>query len=214
MKKIAGFMILLTGLWFSSPASAQSVKIPPVIKGSRGAWIIVAPVVDGGAPKWRIDPNLQEVDLGALLPAEFVSKLKGKVFTSAVDGSFKIEIWCAKANEASDIATCMVVVGSAVDPPPPKKELVGHFTFIATQESAGVVNDASLRLHLESLGIKVYVLPSGDPNIKAKKLTSAVEKAGGPPCVIIQDVSGNVLGSSTITTAAAVKDFVTLHMGK
>jgi hypothetical protein len=95
----------------ASPLAAQSVTLPAEIKGARGAWIVVAPKLDGGAPKWRVDPRLQEVDLAALLPADSVAKLKGKVFTSATDGRFKVEVWCAKADGVSDIATTWLIVG-------------------------------------------------------------------------------------------------------
>lgn len=96
----------------------QAVDVPKEIKGAPGAWVIVAPKVDGGAPKWRIDPALQEVELGQLLPPEFTSKLKGRVFTSNVPGRYKIELWCAKANVASDIATTWIVIGNPPPVPP------------------------------------------------------------------------------------------------
>lgn len=104
-------------------AWAQSVVLPAQVKGSPGAWIIIAPEsVDGGAVKWRIDPGLQEVRLDLLLPPELLTKLKGKVVTGT-PGRYKIEAWCAKGNVASDIATCWVeIVGSPTppDPKPPK----------------------------------------------------------------------------------------------
>jgi hypothetical protein len=97
----------------------QTVDVPKEIKGAPGAWVIVAPKVDGGPPKWRIDPALQEVELGQLLPPEFTSKLKGRVFTSNAPGRYKIELWCAKANVASDIATTWIVIGNPPNPPGP-----------------------------------------------------------------------------------------------
>ena len=109
MRKLLSACLCIVAM--ASPLAAQSVTLPAEIKGARGAWIIVAPKVDGGTPKWRVDSRLQEVDLAALLPADSVAKLKGKVFTSVTDGRFKVEVWCAKADGVSDIATTWLVVG-------------------------------------------------------------------------------------------------------
>lgn len=116
MRLLAALLVMLV----ASSAWAQEVKLPSEIKGAVGAWLIVAPEsVDGGVPKWRIDPGLQEVRLDLLFPPELVSKAKGKVFTSTVPGRFKIEAWNAKGDLASDIATCWVVIGSPLPPVPP-----------------------------------------------------------------------------------------------
>lgn len=100
---------------------SQVVSLPGEIKGAPGAWIVVAPLIkegDGGVPKWRVDPHLQEVDLSVLL-GEFASKLKGRVFTCQQPGSYKIEVWNAKGDVPSDIATTFVVIGTPLPPIPP-----------------------------------------------------------------------------------------------
>ncbi len=119
MKKILWMCVGL--LMMAAPLSAQSVKLPPEIKGARGELIIVTPTVDGGTPQWRVDPGLKEVDLTPLLPAGQQGKLKGKAFTSAVNGKFKVEVWCAKGDLVSDIATTLIVVGDGKSAGPAKR---------------------------------------------------------------------------------------------
>jgi len=123
MRRILSACICFAAI--AGSTSAQTVTLPVEIKGTRGAWIIVTPKVDGGTPKWRVDSRLQEVDLTQLLPPESLAKIKGKVFTAAVEGRFKVEVWCAKADGVSDIATTWIVVGNGkpvttdpVKPPP------------------------------------------------------------------------------------------------
>jgi hypothetical protein len=100
--------------------TAQSITLPSEVKGSRGAWIIIAPEkVDGGKPKWRLDPGLQEVRLDLLLPPEVLAQLRGKVVTASENGRYRVEAWNAKADVASEIATCWVIVNGGPTPPPP-----------------------------------------------------------------------------------------------
>jgi hypothetical protein len=116
-------------LWLLTPDPwllAQEVKLPAEIKAGPGEWIVVAPLeVDGGKPKWRIDPGLQEVPLNRLLPPEMVAQLKGKVLRGD-PGRYKVEAWNAKGDEASEIATCWISIGSPQPPPvvPPDNVVV------------------------------------------------------------------------------------------
>lgn len=116
------FQRLLTAaclLALPSISTAQSVKLPDTITGIPGQWIVVAPTaVDGGKPNWRIDPLLQEVNLGALLPDEYVSKLKGKVVSAKAPGQYKVESWNAKGDVASDIAVTWVIIVGEIKPDP------------------------------------------------------------------------------------------------
>lgn len=114
MKHLLSVLVLV----WASVAWGQEVKLPAEIKGAPGSWIIVAPEkIDGGEPRWRIDPGLQEVRLDLLLPPDMLSKLKGKVVTGAT-GRYKVESWNAKGDKASDISTCWVVIGDAPPVPP------------------------------------------------------------------------------------------------
>ncbi len=111
---------LLACLLLAAPAQAQKVTLPAEVKAGVGAWVIVAPEsLEGGKPKWRADPGLQEVRLDLLLPPETLAQLKGKVYTSPTAGRFRVEAWNAKGDVASEISTCWVVVGEPAPPVPP-----------------------------------------------------------------------------------------------
>jgi hypothetical protein len=113
MRRFVVVIACLLGL--SASAGAQSVTLPAEVKGAKGAWIAVVPSkVDGGPLKWRWDKNLQEVDLGDLLPKD--GERRTKVFVSQVEGKFKVEAWCAKDSKASDIAVTWVIVGNGTEP--------------------------------------------------------------------------------------------------
>lgn len=108
-------LLLMAGSLFG-----QQVKLPAEIKVAKpGSWFIVAPeIVSGGAARWRVDPGLEEQRLDSLfeLPPGFVQK--GKIFAGDT-GRFKIEVWNAKDNVASDITTCWVVIGAPGPTPVP-----------------------------------------------------------------------------------------------
>src|SRR5262245_12215830 len=79
-------------LLLASAVGGQEVKLPAELVGAPGAWVIVAPqIVSGGKPKWRWDPQLQEVRLDALFPPEMASQATGKVFTSTKPGRYFVE---------------------------------------------------------------------------------------------------------------------------
>ena len=115
-------LALLATLFFACLATAQSVTLPAEVKGAVGSWVIVAPEkIDGGKPRWRIDPGLQEVRLDLLLPPEQLAQLRGKVVTANRPGRYKLEAWNAKADAASEISTCWVVIGEPGPMPPEPK---------------------------------------------------------------------------------------------
>jgi hypothetical protein len=155
----------------------QSVTLPAEVKGARGAWIIVAPSkVDGGIPKWQYDPALQEVDLSSLFPAELTKSMRGKVFTSQVDGKFWVRAWNAKGDVPSDMATCWLIVGTPTpippgpEPPAPPGPspipLAGNRVFIVYETSMAlpamqqsILTGKAMRDYLES---KCVQEPSGE----------------------------------------------------
>lgn len=111
--------LLIALVWLEAAAQAQVVKLPAEVRGGVGSWVIVAPeFLEGGKPRWRADAGLQEVRLDLLLPPESLAQLKGKVYTSAVPGRFRVEAWNAKGDVASEISTCWVVVGEPGPAPP------------------------------------------------------------------------------------------------
>ena len=84
----------------------------------------------------------------------------------------------------------------------------------STAVSKTVVNDAGLRTSLKSDGVSVHTLRKDDPFIESKGLTTAVEKAGGPPCVILQDENGSVIGTGPMKSAAEVQDLASKFIRK
>lgn len=97
-----------------------------------------------------------------------------------------------------------------VKPQPPDLPPTGtvkHLSFVGpTVATAATVTDAGLRSWLKSGGITVHVIPEVD--VAKYKLTNAVAKAGGVPCFVLQDESGNVLDQAKTTTVEAVKELV------
>lgn len=101
--------------------------------------------------------------------------------------------------------------GPQPPPPPPPGSKAAHLTFIGAEKSAESLatnNDASLRKWLSDKGIKVHVLKSGDPAIKASGLTEAVMIAGGEPCVIVQDDKGHVIAAGRLASVVSVKSII------
>ena len=93
--------------------------------------------------------------------------------------------------------------------PPPVGAIAKHVTFIGAevnQTSLAIDNDATLRMMLKGAGITVHVLKKDDPLIVSKGLATAVAKAGGAPCVIIQDETGNVIGQGQMASLQQVTD--------
>jgi len=111
---------LIALLFCCSTAFGQSVTLPERMVSLPGTWVVIAPSkVEGGMPNWRIGAGLQEVDLSALLPPEMVGKLRGKVVTAEKPGLYVVEAWNAKADKASQIATCVVEIKGSTPPIPP-----------------------------------------------------------------------------------------------
>lgn len=91
------------------------------------------------------------------------------------------------------------------DPLPPVG-IAKHLSFIGPNTStAATVADVGLRDWLKSNGVTVHVLAANSPHIETSKLTAAVARAGGAPCLVIQDASGHVLDAAKIGSVADVK---------
>lgn len=203
-------------------ASAQSVTLPAEIKGGVGAWVIVAPEkVDGGAPKWRLDPGLQEVRLDLLLPPEVLGKLKGKVVTAQAPGRYKIESWNAKGDVASEIAICWVVIqGSGPEPPkPPPPEPVppdpmpvpktDALSIVAVWESAdstpavaAVMKNLAFWKSLEPLNVKWFQFDQNQKIVKDNGYM-AHAPASGVPFLLYMAKDGKVLRSEALPDSTA-----------
>jgi hypothetical protein len=188
---------------------AQSVTLPAEVKGSPGAWVIVAPTsVDGGSPRWRIDPALQEVRLDLLLPKDMLGQLKGRVVTGPA-GIYKVEAWNAKGDVASEISVCWIKIGDAVPVPPPLPPVPpvppppvnppAKLTAIILEESAqrtattaAIIASKSLRDQLHAMGHQVRVYDK-DVGLGVQLLPKVVAaKVELPALLLAETASGRV----------------------
>lgn len=212
MRLAIAFVLLIPSL-----ASAQSVSLPAQVKGDVGGWIHIKPVkVDGGQPRWRIDPELEEILPETFLPPEIAAKFVGKLVRGPA-GKYRIESWCAKADTASDIATCWVIIGKGTtplpDPPPTVK--VKSLTFLVigpTLKTAIVTEDADFRAWLKANGVGIF-------GIMTKAQQDANPKFAGipSPSIVLQDQDNNVIAHNPIvanTTIEDAKSFVTRYLRK
>lgn len=214
---------ILSVLAFLAPTNfsfGQAVTLPAQVRGEVGGWIHVKPLkVDGGIPKWRLDPELEEISPEVFLPPEAAKLFIGKLIRGPA-GKFKIESWNAKGDVASDIATCWVVIGKGTTPLPIPDPVpipipiakVKSLTFVVigpTLKTAAVTEDESLRAWLKENGVGIY-------GITTKAQQDANPKFKGIPnySIALQDTSNNLIAHSLITDVAAAKAFVTQHLGK
>jgi hypothetical protein len=202
--------VLLLLLTVAPASSAQSVTLPVEVRGAPGTWIIIAPsAIDGGVPRWRIDPALQEVRLDLLLPPELIAQLKGKVVTGPA-GVYKVEAWNAKGDVASDLAVCWITIGDGKPTPPPipipdpKPEPTppptpAKLTAIVLEESAqrtagvaAIVGSKALRDQLAGKGhqMRVYDKDVGTGRDLLPKVVAA--KIELPALVLAETSSGRI----------------------
>lgn len=129
-----------------------------------------------------------------------------------------VDFGAQKVEEKTAFVTFSVGdIGPGPKPPdiPPPAGRAAHLSFIGPNAAtADVVADTGLRAYMQANGVKVHVLTANDPQIETSKLTAAVAKAGGTPCLVIQDASGHVLDQAKITTVEAVKTKLKPFVGK
>jgi hypothetical protein len=100
------------------PTPDPFVKLPALVEGVPGAWIIIAPeAMSGGQPQWEIDPKLQEQRLDLLFPTDMVAKQKGRVVTGIQPGTYTA--WNAAGDKASPLSRCTVLIIGPEPPVPP-----------------------------------------------------------------------------------------------
>lgn len=204
-------VLLIPGL-----SLGQAVNLPAQVKGEVGGWIHVKPSkVEGGQPKWRLDPELEEIDPNTFLPPEAAKLFIGKLVRGP-SGKFKVEAWNAKGDVASDLSTCWVVIGKGTTPAPPVDPVpiakVKSLTFVVigpTAKTAVVTEDEGFRAWLKEHSIGIY-------GITTKAQQDANPKFAGIPnnSIVLQDAANNVIAHSPITDVSAAKTLVTQHLGK
>ena len=121
----------------------------------------------------------------------------------------------AKVDKLQQSVTALGVRVAALEQRPPPTPgpvaLAAHVTFVGAETkpaSLTIANNTAFRDALHGAGIKVHVLLKNDPKIAAFNLTKAVEAAGVMPCLIIQDSSGNVIGSGPMESQSAVEALI------
>lgn len=93
--------------------------------------------------------------------------------------------------------------------PPPPAAKVAHLSFVIdparhTPDIAAVVNDRGLREKLATAGVRVHALTTASRSVVQRGLAAGVGKAGGVPCVILQDATGNIIDAAKLTDVASV----------
>lgn len=107
-------------LLFAGDVCGQSVTLPKELNALPGEWIVVVPeAVDGGAPRWRWSPALEEVRLDALFGPDLAKQARGKVFRTRTVGTHIVEAWNAKGDQASAISACSIRITAQTSEPPP-----------------------------------------------------------------------------------------------
>ncbi len=203
-------------LLIPSAVCSQSVSLPSEIQAMRGEWIVIAPdKIDGGAPRWRLDPSLTEVRLDLLFPPEVVKTLKGKVVRASKDGRFKVECWNAKGDLASDIAVCWIQVGDvnpSPDPTPDPKPgpvvsqklwvVVIEETADASESRAAFFKSAALGERMVAKGHRLRVMDKDLVDASGTQPTWAkayIGRSAGKtlPYVILTDMSGKLVAEQS-----------------
>src|SRR5262245_61728743 len=82
-----------------------------------------------------------------------------------------------------------------------------------TPDLANTVNDQSLRNYLSQQGHRLFVLSPRSPSVTGG-IAQALQNAGGPPALIIQDADGWVIWHERLKDAASVKAAVDKLSGR
>ena len=110
MKKTLLSICLL--LFFTIPASTQTVKLPAEVRGDPGGLTIVKAGTDCAELRWVVlDPGL------SLIPPELLKDTKTAVVMSGRAGRYRLLAYGAIKDKVSDPAICVVVIGEM--PPTP-----------------------------------------------------------------------------------------------
>ena len=118
---------LLVLLCLAVPGQAQTVKLPPEVKGEPGQFILVRAQADGSAVEWYTpDKGL------SVFPAGQLKDPKVTIVVASVEGRYRLLGWTAKGDVPSEVSICIVVIGDAPptpippgpDPAPPSDPLV------------------------------------------------------------------------------------------
>ncbi len=97
-----------------APADAPSLKLPASLNGDPGDFIQIAADTNGTTVVWRaVDPGLK------LFPTNLLRDTRTAVVTAREPGRYRVWAVTALGGVPSEIAECVVVVGTPGPPPPP-----------------------------------------------------------------------------------------------
>lgn len=156
-----------------------------------------------------------------------------RVYPNDVDDEILIIVYGTLNMKATAPVSMLIKVHAGGLPPEPKKpdpgvpdpgpgpksgRIAAHATFVVdnsklTAETTAVLNDANLRKWIADAGIRLHspVDVRSEVITRPKGLGPAVQSAGGPPAVVIQDIQGNIIGHGKLTSAAAVRGLLLPH---
>lgn len=189
----------------------RSVKISAKTEGAEVQWIVF-----GTAPGLQV----QWDDIG---------NKSIRVYPNDVDDEILIIAYTTAGmppKATPPVATMILVIGKdgkskkePQEPVEPKRsgKIAAHVTYVVdnqkhSPEIAGIINDGALRKFIYDAGIKLH--PSVDvrsETVVKAKLGAVINQTGGPPCVIVQDAQGNVIGSGRMTTVQDVRNLILPH---
>jgi hypothetical protein len=159
------------------------------------------------------------IDYGAKMHVDTLVQVDGADPTPVPDPPTPVDL-NTLSKKIDDLTVVVTAIKADVDalknpPMPPVTTLIKHVTFIGAERTAVAVavnNDAGLRAMFKNAGIAVHVCKADDPSLVAKHLTAAVAKAGGVPCVVMQDADGNVVDQGPMTSVQQVTDLASKHI--
>lgn len=201
--------VLVAALFFATVAWTVPPKVPtaPVM------------VTVGGKPvQVTIDTPVVEFAAAAAFspeaclwfPGESAAGKKTYLIQAYQKGIYRVIFWSKGETEYSTLiidASGGTTPAPPVDPPDTPAAVAKHLSFVGVNAaSVTTVVDIGLREYLKSVGISVHVVAAND--VDKYKMAAAVAKAGGLPCVVVQDATGNVIDQSKLTTVEAVKTLV------
>lgn len=188
---------------------AQSVTLPKEISAEPKDLIMVPFTVDGGTPKWKVDPGLTEIPIEALVGPEAAAKATVRLFKTPKLASgvksqkFQIWAWNAKADKVSDLATCTVTVSIDGDtptptPPTPTPQTSEFFMSIwyqsteRTPAQAAVILSTNWRTYVRDKKSEYRLYDVDVDPQKTKEFRPILDKTG-MPAVVIQKMTGELI---------------------
>jgi hypothetical protein len=211
-----------------APAPAPDVpfvKLPAVVVGKAGAWIVVKAEVQGGPPQWYFpDAGLERVNLTDLLGDELAARVPGVVVTADKPGKYRLVAFNAKGDKASKPALTVIDVerpaGEAV------AGAAGPYFVVAVGDTAASANelgrlfaDPALAGHFRERGHRLRlvhrdsVAADGRPPRDVARFLEAAAAAGRYPQIFLVDRQGKTVGQSDPTTAQTILEFLKRYGG-